>query len=307
MSIVFAGTPENAAVTLRELLRAGTPISLVLTRPDAPVGRKAIITPSPVALVAEEFKLEVLKTNRVDSSVLERLTERGIRFAIVVAFGVLLKQPALDALPVGWFNLHYSLLPRWRGAAPVQHSLIAGDRESGVTLFKIDAGLDTGPILATSKTEILANETAGDLLTRLSHSGVALLLEQIPLIDSGLFSVRPQDSTQATIAPKLSRNDGKVDFHLSNLQVDAQVRGTTPEPGAWTNFEGQTFKILSTQLSAAELDVGVVSRIDGKILVGCGTGSLELRTVQPSGKNAMNAADWFRGLKNELIRLGDDE
>lgn len=307
MSIVFAGTPENAAVTLRELLLAGTPISLVLTRPDAPVGRKATITPSPVALVAEQFNLEVLKTNSVDSAVLARLSEKGIRFAIVVAFGVLLKQAALDALPGGWFNLHYSLLPRWRGAAPVQRALIAGDKESGVTLFKIDSGLDTGPILASTPTEVQATETAGDLLARLSHIGISLLLEQIPLIESRLFSAREQDSTGATLAPKLSRQDGRIDFSRSSTSVDSQIRGTTPEPGAWTYHDGRTFKIISSRISSQELGVGMVASIQGRILVGCGTGSIELLAVQPSGKIPMNATDWFRGLKNEQVKLGEHD
>ncbi len=307
MSIVFAGTPETAAVTLRELLRAGTPISLVLTRPDAPVGRRAIVTPSPVALVAEEYNLEVLKTNIVDSVVLGRLVERGIGFAIVVAFGVLLKKGALEALPGGWFNLHYSLLPRWRGAAPVQHALISGDQVTGVTLFKIDEGLDTGPILAAAPCEIQANEHAGDLLARLAHIGVSVLLEQIPRIESGLFSATPQATSGVTLAPKLSRQDGKLNFSATCSSIQAQIRGTTPEPGAWTTLDGQTFKILSSQAVSEELGVGTVTSLGGKILVGCGTGSLELRTVQPAGKNPMNATDWFRGLKNQQIKLGADE
>lgn len=307
MSIVFAGTPENAAVTLRELLRAGTPISLVLTRPDAPVGRKGILTPSPVADVAKEFNVEVVKTNSIDSEVTDRLSELGISFAVVVAFGVLLKQKALDSLPAGWFNLHYSLLPRWRGAAPVQNSLIAGDRETGVTLFKIDSGLDTGPILATAPTEILVNENAGELLARLTHIGVSVLLEQIPLINSGLISPKQQAASGVTHAPKLSRKDARIDFSLSNLRVDSLIRGTTPEPGAWTTYQGQTIKILSARTSEIQLGIGVLSMFEGTVLVGCGEGTVELKTVQPAGKNSMNAADWFRGLKTESVRLGDDE
>jgi methionyl-tRNA formyltransferase len=258
-------------------------------------------------MVAEEFNLEVLKTNTVDSVVLGRLSEKGIRFAIVVAFGVLLKQNALHALSGGWFNLHYSLLPRWRGAAPVQHALISGDQITGVTLFQIDEGLDTGPILATANCEIQANDNSGDLLARLTHLGVSVLLEHIPRIESGLFSSTPQAPTGITFAPKLSRQDGKVDFSAPSSSLQSKIRGTTPEPGAWTTFYGQTLKILSAQESTADLGVGVVANIEGKVLVGCGEGALELRTVQPSGKKPMNAADWLRGLKSERVKLGDDD
>lgn len=306
MSILFAGTPQNAAVTLRELLIAGTPISLVLTRPDAPIGRKSVITPSPVALVAEEFGIPTIKSNLVGVDELNTIQNARIDFAIVVALGVLLKDEALKALPKGWFNLHYSLLPRWRGAAPVQHALIAGDQETGLTLFQIDAGLDTGPIAATLPTEIQPNETAGDLLTRLTNLGVSLLLEAIPRIESGLVTLEPQGANGITIAPKLFKADGKVDLNRPAASVSQQVRGVTPEPGAWLPFRGESLKLIEVRESNKELGLGLLANVGDKIFVGCLTGALELIQVQPAGKSRMAAADWFRGLHGSDFMLGDD-
>lgn len=306
MSILFAGTPQNAAVTLRELLVAGTPISLVLTRPDAPVGRKAVITPSPVAALANEFGIPVIKSNVVGESEINEIRSHNIEFSIVVALGVLLKQAALDAVPKGWFNLHYSLLPRWRGAAPVQHALIAGDKETGLTIFKIDSGLDTGPILSSLTTEVQPDETSGELLGRLTNLGVSLLLETVPRIEAGLIALEPQGTIGVTLAPKLLKADGKVDLNRSSAVVANQIRGVTPEPGAWIQFRGETLKFTSVRESQLQLDVGQLINNDGRVFVGCKSGSLELLEVQPSGKNRMASADWYRGLQGRDFRLGDN-
>lgn len=306
MSILFAGTPPNAAVTLRELLVAGTPISLVLTRPDAPIGRKAIITPSPVALVAEEFGIPTIKSNAVGEDELARIRKSGIDFAIVVALGVLLQDQALKALPKGWFNLHYSLLPRWRGAAPVQHALIAGDRETGITIFQIDSGLDTGSVAAMLPTEIQPNETAGELLVRLTNLGVSLLLETIPRIESGLVNLEPQGVSGVTSAPKLFKLDGKIDLNRPAEVVSDQWRGVTPEPGAWTLFRGEPIKLIDARVSTLTLEVGKIEKIDTRLYVGCKSGALELLKVQPAGKPQMSASDWFRGLQGNGFKLGDD-
>jgi methionyl-tRNA formyltransferase len=306
VSILFAGTPQNAAVTLRELLVAGTPISLVLTRPDAPVGRKAVITPSPVAIVANEFSIPVIKSNVVGEAEIKEIRSNQIEFAIVVALGVLLKQDALDALPKGWFNLHFSLLPRWRGAAPVQHALMAGDRETGLTIFKIDSGLDTGPIASSLATEVQPEETAGELLLRLTNLGVSLLLETIPRIEAGLVDLEPQATTGATLAPKLAKVDGKIDLNRGSKEVSNQVRGVTPEPGAWIQFGDQPLKLISVRESQSQLEVGQLSTKDGRIYVGCKSGALELLEVQPSGKNRMASADWYRGLQGKEFKLGEN-
>ncbi|MEY3856161.1 MAG: hypothetical protein RJA45_631 [Actinomycetota bacterium] len=306
MSILFAGTPQNAAVTLRELLVAGTPISLVLTRPDAPVGRKAVITPSPVAIVANEFSIPVIKSNIVGDAEIKEIRSHQIEFAIVVALGVLLKQDALEAIPKGWFNLHYSLLPRWRGAAPVQHALMAGDRETGLTIFKIDSGLDTGPIASSLATEVQPEETAGELLSRLTNLGVSLLLETIPRIEAGLVALEPQATTGATLAPKLAKVDGKIDLNRGSNEVSNQVRGVTPEPGAWIPFGDQPLKLISVRESQLQLEVGQLTNKDGRIYVGCKSGALELLEVQPSGKNRMASADWYRGLHGKDFKFGEN-
>jgi methionyl-tRNA formyltransferase len=306
VSILFAGTPQNAAVTLRELLVAGTPISLVLTRPDAPVGRKAVITPSPVAIVANEFSIPVIKSNVVGDAEIKEIRSHQIEFAIVVALGVLLKQDALDAIPKGWFNLHYSLLPRWRGAAPVQHALMAGDRETGLTIFKIDSGLDTGPIASSLATEVQPEETAGELLSRLSNLGVSLLLETIPRIEAELLALEPQATTGATLAPKLAKVDGKIDLNRGSNEVSNQVRGVTPVPGAWIPFGHQPLKLISVRESQSQLEVGQLTNKDGRIYVGCKSGALELLEVQPSGKNRMASADWYRGLQGKEFKLGEN-
>lgn len=304
MSILFAGTPQNAAVTLRELLVAGTPISLVLTRPDAPVGRKAIITPSPVAVVADEFGIPTIKSNVVSEAEIVEIQKHGIEFAVVVALGVLLKTPALNAIPKGWFNLHYSLLPKWRGAAPVQHALISGDTETGVTVFQIDEGLDTGPIASSLTTEITPDENAGDLLNRLTLLGVSLLLEVIPQIESGIHRLVPQVTHGATLAKKLFKLDGQIDLTVSAREAFNRVRGVTPEPGAWILFRGEPLKILSVRHVPKELGIGQLQADAGEVFVGCAKDSLVLLEVQPAGKNRMSGPDWFRGLQGHDFKLG---
>lgn len=303
MSILFAGTPENAAETLRGLVLGGAPITLVLTRPDAPVGRKAILTPSPVALAAAELGIPCLKTQTIDSEIIQTIIKKQIEFGVVVALGVLLKAPALAALPKGWFNLHYSILPRWRGAAPVQRAIMSGDTETGVTLFKIDEGLDTGDIVATIPTTIQPIETAGSLLERLTHLGISLLLEFLPKIDSGLFAMAKQSDAGATMARKLTRLDGRIDFLKPVATIDAQIRGVTPEPGAW--FESTVGLIKVLQARPAKIGVPLDSIVlkDNKVLVGVRNGSMELIEVQPAGKKSMKASDWYRGIRDGEVQV----
>ena len=303
MTILFAGTPENAAITLRELVAAGVPITLVLTRPDAPIGRKAILTPSPVAVTAEELGIACIKTGKVNDQVIEAISLHNIDFAIVVAFGVLLKPPALKALPRGWFNLHYSILPRWRGAAPVQWSIINGDRDSGVTLFKIDEGLDTGDLVSTAPTQIQPGETAGELLSRLTHLGVSLLLECLPQIESGLLTLTKQDESEATLAPKLARRDGHIDFELPVEAVGARAQGVTPEPGAWFETTVGQLKVLRLKVVGMGVPLNQIQLVNEKVYVGAIGGSIELIEVQPAGKRPMLARDWFRGVRQVEVQV----
>lgn len=307
MSILFAGTPETAAQSLIALVSAGAPISLVLTRVDAPVGRKKTITPSPVAKAAEALGLPVIKANSISREVIDAIQDAKISFGIVIAYGVILREPALNALPKGWFNVHYSLLPRWRGAAPVQRALMSGDRETGVSVFQIDSGLDTGDLIAVVPTMIDPNENSTSLLRRLGEIGVSLLLEVIPQIESGLFGRSPQNRKGVSLAPKITRQEAELNFNMPAASLENLVRGASPEPGAWTKLPNSgDLKVFEVRSHASlGLEIGHCSLVAGKVLVGCVQGSLELLEVQPSGKNRMNAVDWFRGLSTEVV-LGAD-
>lgn len=306
MSILFAGTPENAATTLEALVAAGVPISVVMTREDAPVGRKRIITPSPVAQVAERLLIPTIKTSRVDQQVISEFAKYEPEFAIVVAFGALLKDDALASIPGGWFNLHYSLLPKWRGAAPVQWSIFHGDRETGVSVFKIDKGLDTGSLVMQVPTVIEPGENASRLLARLTQLGTSALLEVIPKLLAGISQLHPQPETGITLAPKPTRQDAFIDFHSDANTTENHINGMNLEPGAWTFFNSEPFKLLTVSPSVVntELGIGEVSSIDGSVVVGCQDGVIRLVEVQPAGKNRMSALDWYRGLKSETVRLG---
>jgi methionyl-tRNA formyltransferase len=308
VSILFAGTPSNAADTLRQLVHAGVPITLVLTRPDAPVGRNRVLTASPVAIVAGELGIPTLKSSSVDSVVAKSIVEAKIDLAIVVAFGVLLKTEALAATRLGWFNLHYSLLPKWRGAAPVQRALLNGETETGVTLFKIDLGLDTGNLVASVPTRIEPTDNADTLLTRLSQLGVTLLLQELPGILSETTQLFAQDQNSFSVASKIQRSEAQLNFDDTAKRAEWLVRGCNPEPGAWTTTnKGLELKIHQAfSRQALNLEAGRVELVDGRVFVGCLESSLELLEVQPAGKNRMSAAAWFRGLNSE-VQLGSGE
>ncbi len=303
-SIVFAGTPQNAAQTLSELVAAGIEVSLVITRPDAPKGRKAIHTESPVASTARSLGLDVFKTNSINDAAIQRISETQSEVGLIVAYGSILKSPALSALSKGWYNLHYSLLPQLRGAAPVQHAIIQGLRETGVTLFKLDQGVDTGKYLAAVKTKIEPGETAARLLARLTSLGCTLLLQELPRIYANTAEFQEQLG-QATLAPKISRSDARLDFQKSATELEALILGCNPEPGAWTTLAGQPFKIHDG--FAVETDnecaPGTLFDLATQIAVRCaGSTALVLKQVQPAGKAAMSAQDWRRGA-SEFVRF----
>ena len=307
MSIVFAGTPQIAAQSLTSLVKAGAPITLVITRPDAPVGRKQILTPSPVAKAAEELGLPLIKTNAISSQVIDRLLQEKISFGIVLAYGVILREPALSALPNGWFNVHFSLLPKLRGAAPVQRALVNGETETGVSVFKIDAGLDTGDIAGAVPTHIEPTEDSFSLLNRLGDLGVSLLLETIPKVESGFLELSPQNNVGVSFASKITRQEAELSFSKPAFVLENLVRGASPEPGAWTKVSSSAdLKVFTVRAhQALGLDIGQCSLVAGRVLVGCVQGSLELLEVQPAGKKRMNALDWYRGLNSKVI-LGMD-
>lgn len=278
----------------------------VLTREDAPVGRKGILTASPVAELAESLAIPLIKANKVGHSETEQISALHPDLGIVIAYGALLKKPALEAPRNGWLNLHFSMLPAYRGAAPVQHSILSGETDTGVTIFKLDEGMDTGPILATVPTQIQPNESSGVLLSRLTKLGITAIDECLAQIDSGIAKFVSQSGTPS-VAGKLTRSDAKIDWNMPARQIELLVRAMNPEPMAWTTVSGQPFRIIEARASqlANSDPVGSVVAIDGKIYATCGENTLlQIVSVQPSGKNVMTAADWLRGQKNDVILNG---
>lgn len=303
MRILFAGTPEVSANILDWLVKSGHDVVGVLTRTDSYVGRKKELTPSAVALKADDLGLPVIKKNRIDDTVLADIGQLNVELAIVVAYGSILKQSALDAVPNGWYNLHFSLLPRYRGAAPVQRALISGDSETGVTMFKLDAGMDTGPVLSSLRTSIGFNENSGELLHRLGELSKSLLSESLPQIYSGTFQLQDQVG-EATAAPKPTRDEARIDFTKPAKSLENLVRGMNPEPMAWCMANQEVLRVLSAFESSvviarsigSERTIGSIFTSEGKVFLVCGSGSLlELIEVQTSSKRAMHARDWFNG------------
>ncbi|MFF5425103.1 MULTISPECIES: methionyl-tRNA formyltransferase [unclassified Streptomyces] len=301
MKLVFAGTPEVAVPALDALLASGRhEVAAVVTRPDAPAGRGRRLVASPVAQRAEEEGIEVLKPVKPrDEDFLARLREIAPDCCPVVAYGALLPRTALDIPAHGWVNLHFSLLPAWRGAAPVQHSLMAGDEVTGASTFQIEEGLDSGPVYGVVTEEIRPTDTSGDLLTRLAFAGAGLLAATMDGIEDGTLKPVPQPAEGVTLAPKIQVEDAHVDFTAPALRVDRVVRGCTPAPGAWTVFRGERLKLIQVTPLPDRTDLAPGELAAGKNNVYAGTGSyaVELLWVQPQGKKPMKAADWARGVR----------
>jgi methionyl-tRNA formyltransferase len=296
MRVLFAGTPAVAVPSLDALVQAGFEVVAVLTRPDAPLGRKRVLTPSPVATRAAELGIKVIHAAKVDADVTAQIAATAPDVAAIVAYGGLIPRPALDVPRHGWINLHFSLLPAWRGAAPVQRAIIAGDDVSGAVTFRLEEGLDTGPVFGTLTEAVGPDDTAGILLERLSHSGAVLLTQTLSAVDTGRAVAVPQQG-EVSLAPKLGIDDGRLDWRQPALALGRRARGVTPEPGAWTSLDGQRVKVEPVLLrpDAAALQPGQLA-LDGKsVLVGTGSHPVELTRIQPSGKKMMTAADWARG------------
>ncbi len=301
MKILFAGTTTHAARVLRHLARSRQVVA-VLTREDAPSGRKAQITASAVAEVADELGLPIIKANRVDSRVDAAIAATGFEMAIVVAYGTILKQRTLDLASKGWFNLHYSLLPKYRGAAPVQMALLNREHETGVSIFKLDSGMDSGALVGQVSTVIEPDENTADLLDRLTSIGISLLDEVLPAIDAGTVQFE-QQTGEPTFAMKITRQTARLDFTQPASQLEALVRACNPEPMAWCELDDSPVRILSARAVAINSDQprGLVFTDHQKVFVSCGQHLLELNQVQPAGKKPMAAGDWFRGLREETI------
>ncbi|WJZ02760.1 methionyl-tRNA formyltransferase [Corynebacterium freiburgense] len=304
MRVIFAGTPEPAVVALEKLLASQHEVIAVLTRPDAKKGRGRTLHPSPVAALAQQHDIEVLKpaTLKPDTTdgqaIRARIAELAPDCIPVVAYGNLVTEDLLNIAPHGWVNLHFSLLPMWRGAAPVQAAIRAGDAITGASTFRIEQGLDTGPVLATITTEILPEDTTDDLLTRLAYLGGDLLVETMDGLQAGTLKAVPQ-SGEATYAAKITKEDARIDWSLPADQIDRNIRAYTPGPGAWTEYNGDRIKVrpvICTERN--DLRPGEVSIEKSGVFIGTGSQVVQLSMLQPPGKKMMPAVDWARGLQN---------
>jgi len=303
MRLLFAGTPDVAVPSLRALIASQHEVVAVLTRPAAPAGRGRAPQESPVAQCAREHGIAVLSPpNARAPELVSELTERGVDCAPIVAFGGLIPAHLLAVPPHGWVNLHFSLLPAWRGAAPVQHAVWNGEPKTGACTFVLEEGLDTGPVYGCIDEPIGPTDTSGDLLTRLSLRGATLLVDTIDAIAAGTASAVPQASEGVSLAPKITVDDARINWQQSAQEIDRQIRACTPHPGAWTMWGDQRIKIGPLDVhSAGESDMrpGDVVVTRGGVWVGTGSESVGLGLVQAPGKKMMSASDWARGLRAE--------
>ncbi len=308
---MFAGTPEVAVPSLETLLESDRhDVAAVLTRPDAPAGRGRRPARSPVGAVADRAGLEVLTPRRPsDPDFLARLAALAPDCCPVVAYGALVPRAALDIPAHGWVNLHFSLLPVWRGAAPVQAAIRHGDDISGASTFRLQEGLDTGPVFGTLTEVIRAEDTAGELLSRLADAGAELLVSTLDGIADGALCPKPQPADGVSYAPKLTAQDAQIDFTAPAFAVHRQVRAVTPTPGAWVRFRDQRLGLGPVQLAdgprrggepePGELAPGELRAGKREVLVGTATGAVRLGEVTAAGKRAVPAADWARGARPE--------
>ena len=300
MRLVFAGTPEVAVPSLDAIAESHHELVGVVTRPDAPAGRGRKLVASPVAQRAEELGVPVLKPQHPrDPDFQEAL--RGLRpdCCPVVAYGALLPQSALDIPVHGWVNLHFSVLPSWRGAAPVQHSLWAGDEVTGATTFRIVKELDAGPTFGVMTERIRPTDTAGDLLARLADGGAGLLVATLDGIEDSSLEARPQQDEGVSLAPKITVEDARVDWSEPAVAVDRRIRACTPGPGAWSTHDGQRIKIgpVTPAADHEPLAPGALEVTKNAVFVGTGTAPVRLGEVKAFGKKQMDAADWARGVR----------
>jgi len=298
--VVFAGTPEPALPSLDAIAASGHELVGVVTRPDAPAGRGRRLVASPVAQRAEELGVPVLKPEHPrDAEFQDALRALAPDACPVVAYGALLPQSALDVPVHGWVNLHFSLLPAWRGAAPVQHALWAGDPITGATTFRIVKALDAGPTFGVMTERVRPTDTAGDLLGRLAQGGAELLVRTLDGIEDGSLEAREQPADGVSLAPKITVEDARVLWSQAASQVDRQVRACTPAPGAWTSYDGARVKLgpVAVEAGVEPLPPGELAVSKHAVLVGTATQPVRLGEVQAFGKKQMPAADWARGVR----------
>lgn len=300
MRVVFAGTPEVAVPALDAIAASPHELVGVVTRPDAPAGRGRRLTPSPVAQRAEELGVPVLKpAHPRDPEFQEALKALEPDCCPVVAYGALIPRSALDIPRHGWVNLHFSILPAWRGAAPVQHSIWAGDEFTGATTFRIVEALDAGPMFGVMTERIRPTDTAGDLLARLAEGGSSLLVATLDGIADGALEAREQPDEGVSLAPKISVDDARVDWSEPAVGVDRRIRACTPGPGAWTTLDSERVKLgaVTIEEGASDLAPGAIRVGKNHVLVGTSTDAVRLGEVKAFGKKQMGAADWARGVR----------
>jgi methionyl-tRNA formyltransferase len=300
LRIVFLGTPADAVPPLRALVAAGHDVALVVTQPDRRRGRGSGSVPSPVKAAALELGLPVRTPERA-GEVLDEVAASGAEVGVVVAFGQLLRQSFLDALPGGFVNVHFSLLPRWRGAAPVERAVLSGDAETGVCIMRIDAGLDTGPVFACESTPIGADETAGELRSRLVELGTRLLVATLPRVTA----VEPAEQVgEPVYAAKLTVEEFRLDPARPARELARTVRAGNPKPGAWLMVEGHRVKVLRARPDDAGGGARAVATLDRAGRLTTSEGILVLDEVQPEGRKAMAADAWLRGLHGDAWTVG---
>ncbi len=299
MRLVFAGTPAVAAGILAAVLDSAHEVVAVLTRPDAPKGRSGRPVPSPVAELAHAHGIEILRPARAgDPELAARLAELRPDCCPVVAYGGLIPRPLLALPPHGWVNVHFSLLPRWRGAAPVQHAILAGDEVTGVSVIELVEELDAGPVLATRRYPLGSEESAGDALEALAQIGAELLVDTLDRLDAGTVRGVAQPADGVTTAPKLTVEAARLEWSRPAIELARQVRANNPSPVAWTHFAGERFRVLAARPVEGEpLDPGALRADKRRVVAGTGDGLLELLAVQPAGRRVLAGADWGRGLR----------
>ena len=297
MRVVFAGTPETALPSLEALVASRHEVAAVITRPDAPSGRGRTLRPSPVAEAAAEHGIEVLKPAKPsDPDFMARLRGIAPDCVPIVAYGALIRREALDIPQFGWINLHFSVLPAWRGAAPVQRAIMAGDEVTGATVFSLVEELDAGPVLGSITERIREDDTSAELLARLADWGSKLLVDVVDHIEDGDIAAVPQPEDNISYAPKLTTDEARIDWHRPAFAIDRHIRGCTPAPGAWTLLGDERVKIGPAAIADDRtLLPGQLSIGKQEVRVGTTTTDLVLGEVQAFGKKRMPAADWARG------------
>ncbi|MCG5457918.1 methionyl-tRNA formyltransferase [Micromonospora sp. PSH03] len=306
MRVIFAGTPAVAVPALAAVAASRHELVAVVTRPDAPAGRGRGLSRSPVGAWADEHGVEVLTPARPrDPEFLDRLRELEPACVPVVAYGALVPPAALEIPRHGWINLHFSLLPAWRGAAPVQHAVLHGDELTGASVFQLEEGLDTGPVYGTLTDEIRATDTSGDLLGRLAESGAGLLVAVLDAIADGTARAEPQPADGVSLAPKLTVDDARVRWSDPAFAVDRRIRACTPAPGGWTTFRDERVKLgpVVPVPDGPQLKPGELLVEKSRVLAGTATVPVRLGEVRAAGKRAMDATDWARGVR---VGTGED-